>query len=202
MKSKPSNEKESYAHKLAKEILYKKITTDGVAFITDEYSGKYDDIDLGKSLITVEPRSFCQGKSIRVDYGWVMEFPVLKDLDTSACYPDEVGCLVRQEGTCPHLNEFVDRFRDKDGYSPCKGCSELEFSPCEYFIPDIAGLHEGSVVCVIEITHKHSAIDKYFAYKDWWNTTFVEVRTQCILSKVIESGWAFVRAERIVKGMG
>ena len=126
-------QKESFTHKLAKELLH--------SWLTEKWEHVDGPIHNSINFIDNNTGENCQFGENQTDFVF-MEYPITTDFpylidETMGCC-DENGC----------------QYRSKEKYCPCLKCPNFNFSKLEY-VSDIALEHKGVVSTIIEIKHKH-----------------------------------------------
>jgi len=176
--SKPRfEEKESYKHRFAKELLHDWIS-EGF-----KCNDEYNDCPI---LFIDEENHTPINVNWRSDFIW-MEYPITTDFPYLI---DEHDCgAYSYNSNC--------EYRSKGLYCPCLKCAGFNWSKLRY-VADIAIEHKGWVPTIIEIVHKHHIEQNK---KDFINNkkgfSYVgsfEIEADHILGQIMKPARLFVRA--------
>lgn len=173
-------EKESFTHKLSKELLREWIVGNHQFYDTylncdidfiDQKTGKYESVNWRAQYVSLE-------------YPITLNFPDNID-ETSACKKtDEKNCSYRWS---------------KEKYCPCLKCKYFDKSQLLY-VADLAIGHKGLTACVIEVCHKNPLDQiKKWQIRDMLNTNCIglsafEIDAQHILGQIGKPKQLFVRS--------
>lgn len=128
--------KESFTHKLAKELLHSWIVED-------------------QELIDEKTISFIDQEGYNLKIGREPHF-IFLEYPITPCYPlliDECDCKAKNNDITLHNCDYRQDYFQKIKYCPCLKCPKLE-EPFK-FIVDIAIARKGIISNIIEVTHKN-----------------------------------------------
>jgi hypothetical protein len=196
-------EKESFQHKYAKELLHSWLTekwrsvdgdTNNTIDFIDEKTGK----DIGLCAY--------QADFVFMEYPITTAFPLLIDEQLGACAlcPYKKSCEKYEEyksynhtflgslDSCLFAKEITCKYRSMEKYCPCLHCLAFDKSKIEYVV-DIAIEHKGCISAVIEIVHKNSTpILKQQRLKECY--TAFEIEARHIMGQIKKPSKLFVRS--------
>lgn len=174
--------KESFTHKLAKELLHK--------WLTENWGRVDGNIHNTIKFINQKTGNEVYVSGSQADFVF-MEYPI------TDCYPNLID---ECEKKCSlwDMGEWTGRrdcdYRSKEKYCPCLQCKWFNFSKLEYVV-DIAIEHKGLVQTIFEIVNKHPTPSEKVLYLTGQgvNVGVYEISAKHILGQIKKPYRLFVK---------
>lgn len=165
-------EKESFQHKYAKELLHK--------WLTENWDGVDRSANNTIKFIDEETENPAHLIASQADFIF-MEYPI------TPVFP----LLIDENSSCSQVKGINCKYRSTEKYCPCLHCSKFNKFSLEY-VADIATEHKGSVGTIIEVTHKNStSIPKQQRLKECYSA--FEIQASHIMGQIKKPDRLFVR---------